>query len=57
MGDSEEPLVGFSWRSGSERETTGILMWSQPFLATLPSGEEVGYIVGEGGGGGPPLPS
>ena len=42
MGDEEEPLVGFSWRGGFERDTTGILMWSQPFIATLPSGEQVG---------------
>ena len=40
MGDEEEPLVGFSWRGGFERDTTGILMWSQPFVTTLPSGEE-----------------
>ena len=42
MGTDEERLTGFSWRSGSERETTGILMWSKPFIATLPqTGEEV----------------
>ncbi len=41
MGDEEEPLVGFSWRGGFERDTTGILLWSQPFIATLPSGDEV----------------
>lgn len=44
MGDEEEPLVGFSWRGGFERDTTGILMWSHPFLATLPSGEEVSNL-------------
>ena len=42
MGGEDDPLTGFSWRGGSERETTGILMWSKPFMATLPeSGEEV----------------
>lgn len=41
MGDEEEPLVGFSWRGGFERDTTGILMWSEPFIVTLPSGDEV----------------
>ena len=41
MGDEEEPLVGFSWRGGFERDTTGILMWSQPFIANLPSGDQV----------------
>jgi hypothetical protein len=32
MGDDKEPLTGFSWRGGSERDTTGILMWSDIFL-------------------------
>ena len=41
MGTDEEPLIGFSWRGGFERDTVGILMWSEPFSATLPSGEEV----------------
>lgn len=42
MGREDEPLKGFSWRGGIERNTMGILMWSKPFLATLPStGEEV----------------
>ena len=42
MGKDEEALTGFSWRSGSDRETTGILMWSRPFIATIPeTGEEV----------------
>ena len=43
MGSEDEALTGFSWRSGSDRETTGILMWSRPFIATIPqTGEEVG---------------
>lgn len=41
MGGEEEPLVGFTWRGGFERDTTGILMWSEPFITTLPSGDEV----------------
>lgn len=32
LGEDEEPLVGFSWRGGAERDTTGILMWSDIFL-------------------------
>ena len=40
MGGEDEPLTGFSWRGGSERETTGILMWSKPFITTLPGTEE-----------------
>lgn len=32
MGSEEEPLTGFHWKGGSERDTTGILMWSEPFI-------------------------
>jgi atlastin len=46
MGDGNEPLSGFSWRSGSERETTGVLMWSDVFLATKETtGEKLAIIV------------
>lgn len=50
MGGEDEPLVGFSWRGGFERDTTGILMWSKPFITTLRSGEQVS---GEEGGRSP----
>ena len=42
LGDDNSPLEGFPWRGGAERDTTGILMWSEPFPVTLPSGDEVG---------------
>ena len=29
LGDADAPLKGFHWRGGSERDTTGILMWSK----------------------------
>jgi atlastin len=32
MGDENEPLKGFSWRGGSNRDTNGILMWSEVFF-------------------------
>lgn len=38
LGRPQEPLEGFSWRGGSERDTTGILMWSELFLTELSSG-------------------
>ena len=41
IGGETEALEGFSWRGGSERDTTGILLWSKPCIKTLPSGEEV----------------
>lgn len=41
LGKPDEPLEGFSWRGGSERDTTGILMWSEIYLTELASGEKV----------------
>ncbi len=32
LGDPNTPLKGFSWRGGVERDTMGILMWSDVFL-------------------------
>ena len=36
---------GFPWQSGYRRHTTGILMWSEPFPVTLPTGEEAVIIL------------
>lgn len=41
LGANDAPLEGFSWRGGSERDTTGILMWSDIFLTELDTGEKV----------------
>lgn len=32
IGAPDEPLTGFSWKSGSKRHTTGIVIWSDVFL-------------------------
>ncbi|XP_047033679.1 atlastin isoform X3 [Helicoverpa zea] len=45
LGGDEEPLRGFNWRGGSERDTTGILMWSEIFKATLDNGEKVAIVL------------
>lgn len=45
MGEDNQPLEGFSWRGGSERDTTGILMWSKVFLTTLKNGEKIAIIL------------
>ncbi|XP_054715611.1 atlastin-2-like [Uloborus diversus] len=45
LGDESAPLTGFSWRGGSERDTTGILLWNKVFNITLPSGEEVAILL------------
>lgn len=41
LGKEEEPLTGFSWRGGSEPETTGIQLWSEVFPVTKSDGTEV----------------
>lgn len=45
LGPDDAPLDGFSWRGGSERDTTGILMWSEVFLSELSTGEKVAIIL------------
>lgn len=45
MGEKDETLVGFSWRSGSVRDTSGIIMWNDAFLHTDTNGEKVAIIV------------
>jgi len=46
IGDEDEPLSGFSWRSGSIRDTTGIVIWSDVFLHTVErTGEKIAIIV------------
>lgn len=46
MGDENEPLKGFSWRPGSRRDTTGIILWSDVFLHTVPTtGEKIAIII------------
>lgn len=40
MGSDDEPLTGFHWKGGSERDTTGILMWSEPFIMKRPDTNE-----------------
>lgn len=44
LGDYNEPLTGFSWRGGSERETTGIQIWSELFLVDKPDGKKVSSL-------------
>lgn len=41
LGEDDEPLTGFSWRGGSDPETTGIQIWSEVFIVKKPSGNKV----------------
>ncbi|RZC38308.1 GBP domain containing protein, partial [Asbolus verrucosus] len=45
LNQNDEPITGFSWRGGSERDTIGILMWSEIFLVKLPTGNEIAIIL------------
>jgi atlastin len=42
----DRPLEGgFHWRGGVKPDTTGILMWSEPFFIQIPSGEMVKKLI------------
>lgn len=45
LGDAEEPLQGFSWRSGVQRNTTGIVIWSDVFLHDSENGEKIALVL------------
>ncbi|VDM42203.1 unnamed protein product, partial [Toxocara canis] len=40
-----DALTGFSWRGGSERETSGIMIWSKPFVVRNAVGDEVAVLL------------
>ncbi|XP_053731501.1 atlastin-2 isoform X3 [Synchiropus splendidus] len=45
MGGDDEPLTGFTWRGGCERETTGIQVWSEVFVVDKPDGSQVAVLL------------
>uniref|UniRef100_A0A8C1AAX6 Atlastin 3 n=1 Tax=Cyprinus carpio carpio TaxID=630221 RepID=A0A8C1AAX6_CYPCA len=45
LGQENEPLTGFSWRGGSEPETTGIQLWSEVFIVPKEDGSEVAVLL------------
>ncbi|XP_051924369.1 atlastin-3 [Hippocampus zosterae] len=45
LGDDDEPLTGFSWRGGSEPETTGIQIWSEVFPIQKSDGTELAVVL------------
>ena len=42
---NEPNARGFPWQGGYRRHTTGILMWSEPFPVTLPTGEQAVILL------------
>ncbi|KAJ8361441.1 hypothetical protein SKAU_G00179660 [Synaphobranchus kaupii] len=45
LGEEEDPLTGFTWRGGCERETTGIQVWSDVFVVDKPDGSKVAVLL------------
>lgn len=45
LGDENEPLMGFPWKSSSKRETTGILFWPDVFLYDSPNGNHIAIFL------------
>lgn len=45
IGGEQEALEGFSWRGGSERDTSGILVWKEPFFVQLANGETIVVLL------------
>ncbi|XP_034040381.1 atlastin-2-like isoform X3 [Thalassophryne amazonica] len=45
IGGEDEPLTGFTWRGGCERETTGIQIWSKVFVVDKPDGTKVAVLL------------
>lgn len=40
----DDKIEGFEWRGGSDRVTSGILIWSEPFIRENKFGEKVNFI-------------
>uniref|UniRef100_A0A5F8HJS9 Atlastin GTPase 2 n=1 Tax=Monodelphis domestica TaxID=13616 RepID=A0A5F8HJS9_MONDO len=45
IGGNNEPLTGFTWRGGCERETTGIQVWNDVFVIDRPDGTKVAVLL------------
>ncbi|XP_046642321.1 atlastin-like [Daphnia pulicaria] len=45
LGPEDRPLTGFSWRGGCERDTTGILAWSEILMVDAPNGEKIAVLL------------
>ncbi|KAI1280667.1 Atlastin-2 [Halotydeus destructor] len=45
LGDPDTPLQGFSWSSGSARDTSDIRLWSEPFVMRNAEGQDVCLLL------------
>ncbi|KAL1475049.1 hypothetical protein MTO96_037573, partial [Rhipicephalus appendiculatus] len=44
LGHPREPLEGFGWKHGRERQTSGIRLWSEVFLVSTSDDQEVAVV-------------
>lgn len=42
--NKDEKIEGFEWRGGTSRVTTGIQIWSEPFILEKRNGEKVRFL-------------
>lgn len=45
LGDDDEPLTGFDWKSGTQRVTTGLILWSDVFLYDGPKNDKLAIYL------------
>lgn len=45
IGEPEELLTGFPWKSSTKRETVGIVLWSDVFLYDAPNGDKIAIYL------------
>lgn len=45
LGSQDKPLKGFSWKSSTKRETSGIIFWSDVFLYDSPKGDKIAIYL------------
>lgn len=45
FNDLEQIFTGFHWKRGTERQTSGILIWSEIFYYTMRSGKKIGILL------------
>lgn len=43
--EDDHAAVSFAWRGGQDRQTTGIWMWSEPFVRIAADGESVAVLL------------
>ncbi|KAJ8013859.1 hypothetical protein DPEC_G00034180 [Dallia pectoralis] len=45
LGGDDDPLTGFNWKGGCERDTTGIHVWSEVFVVEKPDKSKVAVLL------------